>query len=243
MKVVTGVLARNEADRFLRSSIKAWEAFSDRIILLDDASTDNTAEIASEMGCTVLPREGETAWGKEVSARAELWQALIDHSEPGDWLVIMDADQTPANNPWTMFQYAGDAIAFRLFDLWAQDCEGILYYRDDGYWKAHEHPRVWAVRHPMNAPSEWQWSDRGVHCGHLPLNVPTSRILYTPLEYSILHYAYVSPELREAKATQYASVSTQLSLHETAHAGSILDPHPTLHALPFTPTLTLEYAS
>jgi hypothetical protein len=92
----------------------------------------------------------------------------------------------------------------------------------------------------VEEPEEgWKWNERGVHCGHFPANLLSRRIVYAPSDYSLLHLAYSTPELREAKHAQYMTVAEQLSDFERAHASSILF-EPTLARLPFTPELTLS---
>jgi hypothetical protein len=232
-------LIRNEADRFLRRAIISWQRFADHILILDDGSTDGSDELALDMDCAVYTRgSGVSAWGTEAPARAELWQLALAETNPGDYIFVLDADMTPiaSPRPFLQLQPPTGALAFPLFDLWAPRA-----YRVDGFWQAHLHPRIWLVKRPeLEPPDGWLWPERGMHCGHFPLNLRLEQpVLAVPPSHGILHYAYSTPELREAKAASYASVRDQLSDIEAEHAASILDPEPELEPLRYEPEYPL----
>ena len=228
MSVCVASLVRNEGSRWLPSLLPAWQTFANEIVVLDDGSTDNTVELCKSFGCNVIQRSSAPAWGAETHARQELWQYAA--ATGCDWLFFLDADMVPANNPRLLFEAPNaDCIAFRLYDLWAED-NRHLFYREDRFWRAHEVPRVWAVKTP-DGSFEPQWSTRGVHCGHLPYNLPGRKVLVAPYQQSILHYGYLRPADRNAKARQYATVAEQLTAAEAEHAASILDTAPALHRL------------
>src|SRR6185503_13920144 len=101
-------------------------------------------------------------------------------------------------------------------------------YRSDGFWQAHHNPRVWMVQRIETPPEGWLWSGRGIHSGHLPLNYKASKLATVPKEYSLLHFGYLTPRLRQDKFLQYKAVRHQLSTFEWRHAQSILDDNPFL---------------
>jgi hypothetical protein len=240
-RLIVAALVRNEADRFWRSALDAWSDFADEIVVLDDASHDKrTANYALEFGCKLYIRSDEEtrAWGQESNVRAELWERACQHAAVGDFVFILDADMVPARDPRPLLTASPDAVAFPLYDLWSAN-----EYRCDGFWQGHTHPRVWLVRRSEEPEGGWKWNERGVHCGHLPANLPLARVVYAPTDFALLHYAYVDADRRTAKSAQYAAVADQLSDFERAHAQSILDPDPMLSPLSFTPQYTLKLAS
>lgn len=239
-RLVVAALVRNEAERFWPSALDAWSQFADAIVVLDDQSGDATAELARDAGASVYVRgDGVSAWGAESPARAELWDRAMQETEPGDWILILDADMVPLRNPRPLLAPGIDAVAFPLFDLWLKE-GSRLWFREDGFWQGHLHPRLWAVRRPETPENGWKWSERGIHTGHFPLNLSIHRAITAPLDYSLLHYAYLTPALREAKAAAYEATAAQLLPAEQAHAISILHPQPRLAVLPFTPAFPLN---
>jgi glycosyltransferase involved in cell wall biosynthesis len=233
-------MIRNEADRFLRSALSAWWEFADDIIILDDASTDDSREICKDAGANVISAEmEEVAWGKEALTRAKLFNVALNAANEGDYIFFLDADMVPARNPRRLMATEADAVAFVLYDLWAYD-DSRLYFRNDTFWQGHLNPRVWMIQKPEIPEEGWSWNDRGIHCGHLPLNLRSSRIASAPLDYGILHYAYLTSSLRAEKSSQYLSVRSQLTTFEVAHATSIMDEVPQISPLAFTPEYELH---
>jgi len=165
-------------------------------------------------------------WGAESSARQELWRLGV--ASGATWLFVLDADMVPACDPRKLLHPSADAVAFRLFDLW--NLHPPLY-RDDGYWRAHAVPRTWMVKNPGPGFAD-AWPERGIHCGHLPLNIEIERQIFAPLEHSLLHLAYSDKDSRAAKAEQYAAKAMQLTQMEQQHAASITDSFVKLKPLP-----------
>ena len=77
------ITTRNEADN-IANCIRAFDAYRDQveIIVVDNASTDDTKRIAAELGAKVLDK------GPERSAQRNLgWRTATS-----DWVVVLDAD-------------------------------------------------------------------------------------------------------------------------------------------------------
>lgn len=226
-------MIRNEADKFLKAAVETWTSIADDVFVLDDASDDASAKIARKAGAEVVT-ESLDAWHEETTARQRLWHHAVLRTSPGDWIFVLDADMVPARDPRQFFDVEdADALAFPLFDLWSP----TTYRHDEVFWTAHRRPRIWAVRRPEDR--EWEWSSRTIHSGHFPLNLDIERVLSLPERYGLLHYAYASAELREAKHAQYLSVKDKLSGFEIAHARSILDVEPQTSPLPMKPEFSL----
>ena len=78
----------NEADRFLRRALECWQAVSDRIIVLDNGSSDATPDILAEFGAEIHDF-GLEMDGNEVEARKFLWKKATEGSE---WVVWADGE-------------------------------------------------------------------------------------------------------------------------------------------------------
>ena len=223
MKLVSAVLARNEAseDRYLRRVLTRCLEFSDTVVVLDDRSDDATPDIAREMGCVVRTRSAtDHAWGKEASARRELWDFACEYATDKDsWLLVNDADQLLIGDVRALCKTKeANAVSFVLYDLWSE-----TEYREDEFWWAHTNPRPWMFA-PTRVPAGWvpEWNTAQIHTGHSPRNFPLVPLVAPADAYYWLHYSYARPEHRQAKYAQYMAQANQLNPAQYAHAQSIL---------------------
>lgn len=231
MSLTVASVVRNEADRFLSRAISSWQQFSDRIVVLDDGSTDETPEILDSFGVewrSRPPHDADDYGDGEWAVRAELWEWTQD----ADWVIHLDADQTLSSDPRPHLREP--RVAFRVFDLWSADT-----YRSDAWWQGHSRC-WWPAVHVPSVPADFEpkWPRRQWHSANFPPNLP-GKIHSTPLECSVLHYAYASPELRAKKAEMYADLAPHLTAKEQFHAKTILTPDPQVKTLPFTPEWSL----
>ncbi len=230
----------------MASALEGWSEFADRIVAIDDGSTDNTAQLLQDnpkVAYHVLP-DSSDLWGKEASHRAALFALALGYAGEGDVILWLDADMIPATDPRKFFQLEDvDTWAFPLYDLWGTDDHTRLVYRCDGYWCGHRTARVWAIRKTaqINA-KELGWPDaRGIHSGHIPTSYFTEdrTILTMPSTCALLHYGYFTDADRQERVERYGDVRVLLGPDERAHADSIMD-MPELQTMPIMPTLTLE---
>lgn len=228
--LAVALMVRNEADRYLGSALSAWQNFADEIVALDDHSTDASQSLLVDAGATTVPWTGAEAWGEEIAPRTALWNAAV--ASGAEYIMVLDADMVPIQDPKPLLRDGVDGVLFNLFDLWSADT-----YRDDHYWQAHRCPRLWLVKNPYEEAKPW--SERGIHCGHFP-PLTLKRLLWAPIDFSILHYGYADPRDREAKAAQYLDRSSILTTNELEHAKTILDPNPRTVPLLFKPTWPLS---
>jgi len=222
MSLAVITMVKDEASRYLPSALAAWKEFADEIIALDDHSSDGTREMLEAAGATVHENPLRTAWGAEAGPRSCLFDRALESG--CEWLLWLDADMVPARDPRTLFQPSADGVAFPLFDLW-----GASVYRSDAMWSAHKSARVWAVRNP--GPGKYVWLERGLHCGHLPLNLELNHVVCAPMSFSLLHYGYVDPQDRVEKCEQYLNEKGKLNVREILHAQSIIDDAPRVQPL------------
>ena len=220
---MSAVLARNEAasDRYLRRVLTRLREFSDAVLVLDDGSTDDTAQVARDLGCVVETRDSTGAWGTEAPARRELWERGASLAGPDGWLLVADADMILCGDPRPLTQsWECAAWAFVLYDLWNDE----RLARCDGPWGfGPVTPRPWLFK-PAALCATPIWNARGVHCGHAPANFGEAGVCgVAPPDIHYLHYAYLQPEHRVAKHAAYKRIADQLSPFERQHADSILD--------------------
>jgi glycosyltransferase involved in cell wall biosynthesis len=85
-QIVIGLPAYNE-EKYIGSVILAARKYSDKVVVVDDGSTDDTAEIAKLAGATVVQHEGNQGYGATI-------QDIFLHARKinADVLIILDAD-------------------------------------------------------------------------------------------------------------------------------------------------------
>jgi hypothetical protein len=223
MHLTIATIVRNEAQRFLPSALEAWRQFADRIVVLDDGSTDDTVALCEAAGCEVH-RASARMFGNEWKARRELWQYA---TAGADWVLHLDADQVPSCDPRPFLK--APVSYFRVYDLWSENT-----YREDAWWTGHQRC-WWPAVHVPSLPADFkdEWPERGWHSGHVPVNIPREG---HPVDgCAILHYAYTTAELRLNQAAKYEALGEagHLTAQERFHAKTILTPNPHTKLLPF----------
>lgn len=241
-KILVSSVVKNEAAKFLPSAVQAWGAFADDIFILDDHSDDESVQIAKAKGAEVLRATASSLWNNETPLRQQLWNESLKRTKPGDWIFILDADMVPAKNPRELLNNDCDVVSFPLYDLWAEYSDGMLLYRTDGYWQAHNNYRPWLFKRTVS-DVDWTNEGRTIHAGHFPPTLQRTKHAFAPRDYGLLHYAYLTQKLRQAKFKQYIDIANKLSPGEKAHAKSIMDTDTLLKPLEFTPTYTLKCES
>ena len=83
-KVSVLILAKNE-EKNISACIESVKNFADEIIVIDDFSTDSTAEICKNLGAKIFQRALNGDWGSQKTFAIQ--QATCD------WIFIIDADE------------------------------------------------------------------------------------------------------------------------------------------------------
>ncbi len=224
MSLLGMLLVRNEADRWLSQVLLGMKWACDKIVVMDDASTDATAQICINSGATVV-QASESLWGiNELKRRQQLWTLAEMVAKDGDWFLCLDADET-IQDIWKLpekiklaDQYGADGLSFNLYDMWDE-----THYRDDELWNAHTRDWVMCVKYDANR--KYIWRDTPLHCGRFPLNAWMT-VGQTGL--AIQHWGWSRPEDREAKYRRYMEADPEGKNGSLAQYKSILDPNPNL---------------
>lgn len=224
-KLTAIMQVHNEADRYLETTLENLSSFVDEIVVVDDASTDQ-----SVMLCKKYPKvrhmvELKTSlFHQEWKLRKILWEAAVS-TEP-DWLLSVDADElyeTKAQNEIHRLinQEDYDWLGFRLFDFWG--C--MTHYREDEHWNIHKRHTMTAVRYmPCYHYFYPEWNH---HVPRLPSTCGLLPGLRTELRVKHLGWA-CSEEERYRKYARYMKNDPEAKWGSLAHYESILDPYPNL---------------
>jgi len=216
-------LVRNEAGRFLERVLEQMRLVCDEVVVLDDASEDDTAEICRKYGAKVFHSPMSLFGINELVLRKTLWQYATQIAGNGGWILNLDADETLSHPEKLreMIEIAdrngADALGFRLHDMWDEK-----HYRDDEYWTAHR--RFWPFCVRYDATRNYVWNEQPLHCGRFPINA-VSRLVDAKID--ILHWGWSREADRLAKYQRYKQIDKG-GYGIAAQYESILDPNPVL---------------
>jgi glycosyltransferase involved in cell wall biosynthesis len=225
MKIIGMMLVKNEADRWLTQSLGKLVRLCDKIVVLDDDSTDNTTQICMDYGCKVYVSD-KSLWGTdELYQRKRLFDLAKFEAKENDWIICLDADEII---PLAFIPYLKylmnildnniNGIALKLHDMW--DCE---HYREDMYWEAHKFNYPVAIRYREGF--DYKWRDKLLHCGRFPQNSsPNCITTHIPLK----HMGWSTLEDRKQKYDRYMKVDPEGKHGLIQQYRSILDENPTL---------------
>ncbi|MDA8194649.1 MAG: glycosyltransferase family 2 protein [Thermaerobacter sp.] len=185
-RLVAMLPVRNEAQRWLGRVLDQLTAFSDAVVVYDDASDDETSRICRSYPAVRYYR-GDFAWFErnEAELRHHLWK-LTALQRP-DWVLALDADEcfedrALAELPRLLEQHDYDAVAFRIFDFW----KSTELIRIDGAWHPWNRFSPLLVRFDPDLPSGWL--QQPIHCGRFPLAYRDRVTFYSPLR--VRHYGW-----------------------------------------------------
>jgi glycosyltransferase involved in cell wall biosynthesis len=200
MSVIGIYRVKNEA-RWIKESLERTLQVSDKVILLDDHSTDDTRAIASSIPkVTVVP---SPFTGLDEARDKDYLLALAIVSKP-DWIIQLDGDEVLTKralgeiNPWVHQTKLGGILNFRIAYLW----DNVNRERVDSVYRSFYQPRAYSL---FDQPAKTHTYNRTVyggnfHCGQVP--VGHSGPTHT-MKHPIKHYGYMDAADRERKYKWY----------------------------------------
>lgn len=224
-KVTLSMIIHNEADRYLRQALTAHREYIDEAVIIDDGSTDDSADICREVlqGIPLhLVRNPQSSFHNEVQLRKQQWHETVSMNP--DWILNLDADEWFEPQAQSMLaEITGQAdyhtIYLRLYDMWNE-----THYRDDKYWSAHTVYRPFLFRYVPGI--EYRWKEVPQHCGRFPLDVLEYSYWCHPLR--VKHYGWSRLEDRKAKYDRYMRLDSSMQFGWREQYESILDDAPPL---------------
>lgn len=222
-RILAMMLVRNEERRYLREVLDSLDRFVDQMVIVDDASTDGTPDLCASYAKATVIRRANASFGNEVALRKFCWDEAV--ATGAEWILAVDADEIfedrMAREIDTLVGTPDvDGWAFRLFDFWGSRD----HYRDDRYWQAHRHHRLFLVRNTGVVP---RWRETPLHCGRLPLNaVDPSRVAASSIR--LKHLGWADPTEHRRKYEHYMRSDGEGRYGILAQYASILDTHPRL---------------
>lgn len=193
----------NEAGRYLEQSLRSLSKFVSRIVILDDGSTDNTAQICHSFQKVRYYRGDQRLFDRDESLlRSRLWEYTIE-LRPA-WILAIDADEIFEERAEAEFysllkQRDFSAVDFRLFDFW-----NGFRYRVDGGWNPWVKAHRMLVKYDQSLSD--QWRERSIHCGRFPLEYYHIPYAFQS-DFRVKHLGWMAPDDRQTKSEFYLSKS------------------------------------
>ncbi len=224
-KIVLSMTVHNESGRYLESVLKQAAKCVDEVVIIDDASTDNTVEICEEILKNIphrIIKNKKSMFKNEYKLRTKQWKETLKQ-KPG-WILNLDADEVLEDGFEKMIReivkidYV-DLYNFKLFDMWNE-----TEYRDDNLWNAHTRYMPFMVRYQPKFKYKFKKSKQ--HCGRLPKNI--YRLTGIDFDLRIKHFGWAREEDRKSKYERYMKLDKDGKCGSLEQYKSILDKNPNL---------------
>lgn len=224
-KMTLSMIVKNEEGRYLKKLLESLKNSIDEAVIIDDASTDETARICREtlQGVKLhLITNKNSMFSNEWELRKLQWNETVKTNP--EWIMNLDADEILEDSFWKEIDHmietqSADAYRFPLYDMWDE-----THYRDDALWNAHKRPQTFLLRYsPQTA---YRWNTLAQHCGRFPSYEGDETGLTTP--YRIQHFGWAREADRVKKKERYERLDPGAVCGNLEQYRSILDSSPNL---------------
>ena len=224
-KIVVSMIVHNEEGRYLERVLENVKTFADSVLIIDDASTDNTVAICED-ALKDFPhkiiKNKKSMFKTEYKLRLKQWKNALKMG--CDWIYCIDADEIIEDSfkeklPYLLNNKDVDVYNFRLYDMWNEN-----EYRDDEYWCAHTRYMTFLVRFQPNFPYKFKKTNQ--HCGRFPKNL--NKLRNANVDVKVKHMGWARKEDREYKYKRYMQLDKDCKCGVKEQYMSILDENPNL---------------
>ena len=192
MNLVCGVIVKNEADRYLKRVIENNLQICNKIIILDDNSSDNTIDICRSYGDKISVFKAINSWDNEWLLRDELLQYML--KERSDYVWICDADEIYCESfieeSKIIMSKNIPIVSFYFYDMWNSENK----YRSDKYFGVGTGVRMCR----SDLLKDYKWNKNKRHCGSLPFSILGNTPTYIATT-KVKHLGYLKEEDRIRK--------------------------------------------
>lgn len=224
MKLIASMVGRNEESRYLKEVLDHLEPMVDMVVFTDDASTDNTAQIARDAGAKVYSNPEPLFTINEGQFRNGAWQNISNHAEEGDWILAIDCDEKLyVTGPQTLEELMANerysVLGITFYHMWNR-----TQYRVDKLWAPTVSTRLFRFI-PGGSIQR-----RELACGAEPTyvrNMVQCRQFLPNTGLKMQHLGYIDDEDKVIKYKRYMELDNG-RFHNISHLESIIDPDPTL---------------
>jgi len=94
-KLTAAICMGNEADKYLEEVLTDIDTYVDQMIIMDDATTDESNEIAHSFDKATVYRTEESSYATaEYMQKTRLWKEYLPrHVQTGEWVLAIDCDE------------------------------------------------------------------------------------------------------------------------------------------------------
>jgi glycosyltransferase involved in cell wall biosynthesis len=226
VKLIAMMVVHNEIDRYLRQQVPHLLLFCDEVRVVDDASSDGTADYLSNgFGDRVRVKREDSPSFYEHEGR--LRQKLLEWTLEGEptHILAIDADEFVSDGDMLRKSLDGQqpnapVWTLDMQEIWNAD-DDALYVRTDGGWKPHPVPIVFSP--PARQTRDFRISDRQLACGREPVSVRNARNVAKDSGVEVLHFGWAKRQERAQRYQRYV-VADGGKFHRNAHLESIMWP-------------------
>lgn len=229
MALIANMIVKNEANRYLEEVLIDMLQYIDKIIITDDASTDDTVDICKKYTKHVYQNKESLFCIDESKLRQSSMDNLSVHAKHGDWILAIDADE----KVWATKNPIMDIIRTTRYDVIGLDFINMwtpTHYRVDKFWKPTVCTKLFRY---MSNP---KIKERKLACGSEPTYVEKAIRMGRWLPNSglkIQHLGYMRDEDKQAKYDRYMEIDGG-KYHSSSHLKSIIDKNVELLPWDFT---------
>ncbi len=233
VKIIGGLLCKNEANRWLREYLKQMIRLCDELVVIDDWSIDGTEKTCLEYTRNVFRNSEFNFENNESYLRELLFNECSKRCYENDWIIILDADEllfsiynesaSEILRKYLLgFDNTTNCVGVKLFDMWNDK-----QFREDNYWTAHL--RYWPMFYRYKNIN-YTWNRSKLHCGRWPLEFNNLRIACLN-DIRIKHMGWSTEQDRKNKYDRYMKLDGKGEFGILEQYESILDPNPNLVTL------------
>lgn len=224
-KVVLSMIVHNEENKYLKTILEDAKNYVDDILIIDDASTDNTVQecedVLKDFPHTIVKNK-KSMFFEEYKLREKQWKETIKLNPT--WILTLDADEIPEKSfkekLKVMIKMGQiDVFNFKYYDFWNEN-----QYRSDNLWKAHTTFRPYLVRYQPKIKAKFRKTNQ--HCGTFPKNI--ALLNNANVDVKIKHYGWSTEDLRRSKYERYMKLDPEGKFGDMNQYKSIMDKSPNL---------------
>lgn len=202
---ILGAMRIKNEEQWIRKSIESQLPICDKVLVLDDGSTDRTRDIVREFGLRVVLIESPFVGVNEGRDKRFILAHLVA-AQP-EWALWIDGDEALENLAPVILRHEiqdpnAAAFAFRICYFW----DSIERFRVDGVYANFHRLSMFRVlgQNPTRLYFPTTGGEADLHCGgNSPAGLVGS-ILTSGVR--VKHYGYLTEEMRQRKFEWYNKI-------------------------------------